>query len=438
MKSSLLKTAATTSLAASFLMMLSACNGQSSNPLEKYKDVKGDPYTGTTPQSEKQNEVSSKFSLEIISAVSTFIESQPGKIQLALKPKSLDIGTYSLAITSFSMDNQQPQLQPTDKPGIYDLTWTPPIGSSLRKDLKLKLQAKVLTASDMRLVGTGDPFELNINVSIDGSEPYVVDAPKLEAGVDEGYLIPYVIVIEDPATATMPGAPDVVIRSHRNSNTEAYAADGASKLTPDNTKVANVERVGTTTRWKFHYVLNTKELPLNHDREGKPDPTASTVDLCFYIDVRSVRGTYNTQTGPQRCIRARYMVQAPELSWEAAYLTEIKSGVETQLKFTIKSINGLGTTELKDVERQISSLSGKKSISCSLTSLQNLNSKTCVLAWTPTCSATAKTQKVSLKVDNTLGGKTKSQRFEKEFTLLANEELCPKKSTRPTTKGGVQ
>ncbi len=466
MKTKFLQIAVGVYLCAALLMLLPGCGGQSSDPLKKYKDVKGVPLTEGEKQSEAQTvapvdiltikigdikpktsgaetpeaqTITSPDFIDIKSSEQTnnsnFIEGTEGKILIEIKPKSTKITDFSVSLMNFPLQDQ-PKIELTSTPGVYALTWKPPTGiippGAQGSQVKAQLFATVTGATDSRLIGLAQkPFDIVIFISRNNAQPKILNYTSLEKGVDEGQKIPFSIEIEDPASATSPRTPEIQVTPFRYANTEAFVADGSSMLTPDTSK-ESIQKI-SATRWKFNYILNAEHFVDDRDRKGNVDAQSSSVKVCFYIRAISVSNTGSVQ--PQVCFTGRYAAQAPTLTWEDQNLKEVKSGVEIQIKFSIKSANGLGKTELKDVLKQISSLTGSKSVKCDPIVEQNKESQNCVLTWTPTCSRTAAVKKLTFKVENTVGEKVKSQSFEKELTVLSNEELCPVKKAQPASKG---
>ncbi|MEK6772917.1 MAG: hypothetical protein AABY64_03160 [Bdellovibrionota bacterium] len=439
MKTKFLQIAVGVHLCAALLMLLPGCGGQSSDPLKKYKDVKGEPLTEGGPQSEDQKIIPDLFTVEMgesdQSRSGNLIEGKEGQILIKISPKSTKISNFTVSLLDFPLQDQ-PKIQVTSTPGIYALMWKPPMGiippGAQGTEVATKILVTPTEASDSRLIGVaGKPEKIVIFISRNNAQPKILNYTSLENGVDEGQKIPFSIEIEDPASATNPRTPEIQVTPFRYANTEAFVADGSSMLTQDTSK-ESIQKIGAT-RWKFNYILNAERFADDRDRKGNVDAQSSSVKVCFYIRAISVSNTGSVQ--PQVCFTGRYAAQAPTLTWEDQNLKEVKSGVESQIKFSIKSANGLGKTELKDTLKHISSLTGSKSVKCDPVVEQNKESQNCVLTWTPTCSRSAAVKKLTFKVENTVGEKIKSQSFEKELNILSNEELCPDKKAQPTSKG---
>ncbi len=445
MKTKFLQTAVTVYLGAALLMFLTACNGGSSDPLKNY-DIKGGPVTDAP--SEKQTELKPDlFTVEINGITDgtgdSFIEGINSQIQIKVTPKSLQIKSYTLNLIEFE-HNTSPTIEGTSTPGLFTLNWMPPIGiidpGGSHRTLKAKLLIVVTEAADQRLLGTaGKPVSLQLYVSKNSVQPKITNFTSLEKGVNEGTKVPFIIDVNDPASIAGGYPPKIVTDPYIHSNTEAFTADGSNMVQRDETRSSYFENLGGG-KWRFYYVINAERFVDNRDRKGNVDPNASSVEVCFFLNVKNVNGSSDPKN-PRVCFSGRYAAQAPAVNWEAQNSSEIKSGVESNLKFSIQSANGLGKVEIKDQAKLLAGLSGTKSLKCEVVSAQNPD-QNCILTWTPTCSRTNSNKKLSIKVENKISNKVKSTLFEKDLVVLAYEELCPVKKpvakSTQATKGAAR
>lgn len=439
MKTKLLQIAVSIYIGAALLMLLPAC-GKSSDPISQYS-VKGGPVTDA-PSENQTKAMPEIFIIDVgsmnLGRSASFVEGFEGQVLIKITPKTDKVTNFTISLLDFPLQ-ETPKIQNTSTPNVFVLMWKPPMGTippgGTQAEIQTRLLVRVTEASDARLIGMADSPVIHLFVGQNHAQPKILNYTSLEKGVDEGSKVPFIIDIEDPGSITGNLIPEIQITSFRHSNTEAFVADGSFMVNPDLGKSVNIENLGQG-KWRFHYILNAERFEDNRDRKGKLDPSASTVPVCFYIRAVSVRKTLSVQ--PQVCFVGRFAAQAPILTWEDQTLTELKTGIEHQIKFSIKSSNGLGKTEINDVNKQISGLPGTKVLLCENQSTENPNVQNCILSWTPTCSRTNSTKKLTLKVENKLNEKIKTQVFEKEFVLLANEELCPAKNTQPKTKGVVK
>jgi len=420
---------------AALLLLLPACSGQSSNPMEKYKDLKVSTDT-TTPSETQKIAPPDVFSVEVDGTNQVnngqFIENEDGQMLVKVAPKSAKIMEYSVELTGFPY-NDKPKIHASSTAGVYALLWKPnagiiPPGVWGTPPLQAQLTMTVTKATDNNLVGLAKVQNVTIVVSRNSAQPKILGRTKLDAGIDEGQAVPLSIDIEDPATATSPRIPEIQITPYIYSNTEAFRDDGTRFVRLDFNHTQNPERI-SATRWRFYYKLQVDQLAVDRDRRGDENPKSPSVDVCFQMRAVSVVGTLSSQE--QVCFKGRYAAQLPVLQWEDEATKEIKSGVETQLKFITRSANGVGKTEIKEMQKQLATLTGKKEIQCAANNPLAQDIQSCALTWTPTCSRTSSSKKINLKVDHVIGAKTKTQSFTREMNILSNEELCPAPKSKP-------
>lgn len=440
------------------IAMLAGCSGQSSNPMQKYSNLKTGLPTDTVSETQKYapdvftsamlstgaeiNELKLQGPNEVNTA--NFLEGKEGILYFKILPKSPKITQHAVEITDFSI-NSRPVLIVTSVNNVYGLHWTPPMGvvpsGKLYVTLQLKIKTTVVKATDENLNGLIKTDVINIYVSRDNSVPKILGRTKLEAGIDEGQVLPFTIDIEDPASAMITKFPEIQITSYAYANTEAFRADGARYMTMDYTKKINPENIdGNKSQWRFHYLIQVDQLPLDRDRRGIENPMAPSVDVCFHVRAISVIQTHSDQQ--QICFKGRYAAQPPVLKWEDESLKEIQAGAPTVLKFKILTTNNLGTVSLNNANAQIAGLTGKKELTCTNEN-NNPAVQSCELTWTPTCLKAPLTKKLTLKVDSVLSKKTKTESFTKEFSVVPSEVNCPppavaKPAVQPAQKPTVQ
>ncbi|MBL7543333.1 MAG: hypothetical protein JNL11_05925 [Bdellovibrionaceae bacterium] len=425
--------------------LLSSCMGQDSNPMHKYSNLKtGEP---TTEQSEVQDMAKYVFTSATVPINkefadlkiqgtnevnnANFMEGQEGTLYFKLTPTSTKITQYEIKIVDFPIGAQPentPKLIKTSIDGVHGVQWTPARGiipSGNYISLKLQIQTTVMAATDPNLVGLVKSDFLKLDVYRNNSVPKILGKSSLASGIEEGQSVPvpFTVDIEDPSSLTNQGLPAVQITSYFHSNTEAYRADGASFVKPDYSKT-NPQKINDKgNQWRFHFVVKVDQLPLDQNRLGKEDPLSPSVDVCFFVHATSV---IRTESGrDQVCFKGRYAAQLPVLDWENDALKEIKAGGPTLIKFKIASSNGRGKVEIKNMASQIAGLTGKKVLVCTPDSTDSKASQTCELTWTPTCLKSPLNKKLTLKVDNVTGNKTKSQSFSRDLVVVPSEENCP-------------
>ncbi len=421
-------------------ILLMSCMGQSSNPLEKYADLK----TGlpTVQVSETQHYVPDVFTAANIPSgteisdlklqgpnevnTANFIEGKEGILYFKVLPKSTKITQYAVEITDFPI-SPRPIVKVLNLNNMYGIQWTPPAGvipaGQSYITLQLKIKTTVVEATDLNLKGMYKNDILNLYITKTNSTPKILGRTNLDAGLDEGQTQAFTMDVDDPASAFSPKFPEIQITPYVYSNTEAFRADGTRYITMDNSKAVNPERLGESkTQWRFYFILQVDQLPLDRDRRGIENPLAPSVDVCFHVRAISVLQTQSPQL--QICYKGRYAAQLPVLTWENDALKEVKAGITTTLKFKILSGNNLGEVSLKDAVKQVSGLTGKKDLICTATHPDQKAVQDCELTWTPTCLKTPLTKKLSLKIDNQVGKKSKSQSFVREWTIVPSEDNC--------------
>lgn len=423
----------------SALPVLMSCMGQSSDPMQAYSELKtGMP---TAEKSETQSYAlpvftsPSKLTRDELIALkvqgtnevntANFLEGKPGVLYFKVVRGSTKITDDLVEPVDFPISSRPKIEKHPESSQVYGISWTPPQGvipaGQLFVELKLKIKMTVTKATDTNLVGLVKYDDISLVVSRDNSVPTILGHTKLDGGIDEGQApVAFTVDIEDPASAASTLLPDVRISSYIFSNTEAYRADGSRFVFLDNSKKPNPEKLSGSSKWRFHYLINLADLPLDKDRRGIDNPLSPSVDICFHVEAISVIKTYSA-VKKQICFKGRYAAQAPTLTWENDAIKEIKAGAPTVLKFSIQSVNGLGQVSLKNANQQISGLTGKKDIVC----FAGTDKQSCELTWFPTCLKSNLVKKLNLKIDNVTGKKTKSQTFTKEFVVVPSEENCP-------------
>lgn len=446
-------------------LLLASCIGSSSNPLAAYSELKSAQPTGKT--SESQLIVPEVFTpltvLEDAEVMSLnlqgtqggsispqgsnknqFLEEQEKTFFFKVLPKSQKITKYSLQISDIFLGTQplpvKPEIKETTVPNVFSLTWKAPFGTIPNGELFVLLEAKiqvtVLEATSPHLVGLTKLESLPIVLTRDNSVPLLtVEHSSLESGIDEGKILDFEVDLEDPGSILSPKIPLLQVAAHPYTNTEAFRADGSSFVSLKCSQKAgsscdpnfiNPKRfVDNPKKWKFYLQINADKLPLDKDRRGIDNPLSPEVDLCFNLRAISVLNTYSPEQ--QICLKARYAAQAPVLKWEDENQIKLTAGELNVIKFKISSANDLGKVDITNPEKQLSLISGSKKLECRPETPEKLTSQVCELSWTPTCLQKDSLKKLSLKVDNLTGSKSKSATFSKDFTLIPSQTACLKK-----------
>ncbi len=446
-------------------LLLTSCIGSSSNPLAAYSELKSAQPTGKT--SESQMIVPEVFTpLTVLedtevrslnlqgtqgernsyqgSNNARFLEEQEKTFFFKVLPKSQKITKYSTQISDIFLGTQslpfRPEIRETTVPNVFSLTWKAPFGTIPNGELFIlldtKIQVTVLEATSPHLVGLTKLDSLPLLLTRDNSVPLLyVERSRLEAGIDEGKILDFEVDLEDPGSLLSPKIPLLQVTAHPYTNTEAFRADGSpfvslkcsqktgSSCDPN---FINPKRfTDNPKKWKFYLQINADKLPLDKDRLGKDNPLSPEVDVCFNLRAISVLNTYSPDQ--QVCLKARYAAQTPILKWEDENQIKLTAGELNVIKFKISSANDLGKVDISNPTKQLSLISGSKKLECRPETPEKLTSQVCELSWTPSCVQKDTLKKISLKVDNLTGIKTKSATFSKDFTLVPSQTACLKK-----------
>lgn len=419
---------------------LFSCGNSTSNPLEKYKDIK----QGPTHETPSEHQTVAKSELAFITFVGagtndvnyeSFIEGKDNRILIQVTKYTPDISSYSLELEEFPVGDR-PKLEPTDKPDIFALSWKPPIGTlASEKPQSFKAIFKFVVLEKPQLRGRTNSLSLNLIVERENSLPKFIGISDLSAGIDEDAAKPTVfsVDIEDPATnSTNPGLPSIFISSYIWSNTEVYRADGMRyvKLSENKHDYPQNPKKISATKWKYFYEIDVIQLPLDKDRVGNDIPSATAVEVCFYMQVFSVIHTFSEEQKPV-CFKARYAAQPPVVNFNDPNFKEVKAESENVIPFKVSSTHALSVISTKSADQFVAGLSGQKSLICQPEKTDSKNSLLCELKWTPPCIPKAVVKTLSLKFDSTLGTKTKSTTFTREITILPASDSCEKPKPSP-------
>lgn len=273
------------------------------------------------------------------------------------------------------------------------------------------------------LVGLTKTKSIDVVVNRNSTQPQIIGRTDLKKGVDEGSQVVFTIDVEDIASAGNPRLPEIQVTPYIYSNTEAYRANASHYVILDDSKQNNPEKIGIN-RFRFYYILDINQLPLNRDRLGHEIAAAPSVDICFQMRAVSAVATLSDQI--QVCTTARYAAQAPQLTFNEQELKAVQSGQDNTISFRAHADHMLAVLSLNKATTQIAGLSGTKSLECAYENDEKKNDLICVLKWKPLCQKANSEKSLTLKVDNELGGKIKTTTEIKEFTILADPAQCAK------------
>lgn len=411
------------------LSLLFSCAGQSSNPLDKYPGLKSAPPSDTQVETQTIAQPD-LFEIEVNGSneinQGQFIEGQTSAALIRVISKSTQVLTYKIELTDFS-STERPTLNATQEANVFSLDWTPQVGiipgGQLGKTFKAQFLITVTSAENQLLVGLAKTKIIDVVVNRNNAQPQIIGRTDLKKGVDEGTRTAFTVDVEDKAAAGSPKIPEMQITPYVYSNTEAYRANASQYVTLDESKKNNPEKIGEN-RFRFYYILDVNQLPLNRDRLGHEVPAASSVDICFQMRAVSAVATLSDQI--QICTTARYAAQAPLLTFNEPELQAIKSGQDNTISFRAHADHPQAVLTLKGPTTQIAGLSGTKSLECAYESDQKKNDLICVLKWKPSCRTADAKKTLTLKVDNILDGKTKSTTETKDILILADPAQCAK------------
>lgn len=412
-----------------FSGFLASCAGQSSNPLEKYPGLKISKPSAQTAEVQTIApadlfDIRVQGSNEINQI--QFIEGQSSQTLLKVETKSGKILAYSVEMSDFT-STDRPVLTQTNEANVYSLQWTPPVGITAGqpgKTFTAKFVLTVTNAENKMLNNVVNSIELNVAVNRNNTPPKIGHS-AFNAGVDEGQTTPFTVDIEDKGGAGSPRLPEVQITPYIFSNTEAYRANASQyvALDDDESKHTNPEKIGAST-YRYYFLLNVDQLPLDRDRVGREIPTAVSVDICFQMRAIGAVGSMSEQV--QVCTVARYAAQPPVFVMTPSQLTQVKSGEENLINFKVQVPHSLSVVTLKNITTQLAGLSGQKTMSCDYETADKKNLLICTLKWTPACLKANATKTLALKADSLLGTKTKSTTENLTLNVLAGPNLCVK------------
>ncbi len=419
--------------------LLTACGSSKSNPLEKYDGIKGIP-AETNEKSPQQTALAPQlFTVQVEgdnkANVGHFIEGQESQVLIKVTPRTASIQTYTVQLIDFTT-MERPTISETGTPGVYSLNWHPPVGtiaSGFQQSFKAKIQVLVTKASNSLLEEKVTTTELDVSVSRDTTPPKIMgnSLPKL---VEEGQETAFSIDVADPAGLTNPRLPEIMFPRYISANTEAYRADGSRFIDLDETREINPERNSSGT-YRFYYKLTPEQLPLDRDRRGRPVPSASEVDMCFYVQVMGVSKIPSDQI--QLCTKARYAVQAPTITFDETSLTNITAGKEVLINVKVSSAHSKSVIVIMKPSLLIAGLTGQKEVNCNFETAEAKNSQVCVVKWTPACVSSTTSVALTVKADSNLGNKVKSSSLIKTVSVQPSVD-CPVFSSKParTVKRG--
>ncbi len=407
--------------------LLIGCGDSSSNPLEKYDDIKGGPVTSekAVVQTALRPDL---FALNVVGtnqmSFVNFVEGEESTVLLVIKPKSPHITEYTVELTDFS-NLSGPTLVATEKLGTYALKWLPPVGTiaggNPSKPFQAQITATTTDSTDQLLGNVSNVFTLQVNVNRTSALP-TITGYQLAKVVDEGVETEFSVDVMDPSSAVNPRMPELSITQYVSANTEAYRADGHKYFDLDEDKTKhpeNPERKGNM--YRFYYTLFIDRLPLDRDRKGREIPAATSVDMCFMMRALSGANTFSSQQ--EVCTKARYAAQPPAILFRE--IPELRAGHPVEITFQISSPHALSTVALSKPLVAIANLTGTKEITCTNEQPDKKNSQICVIKYTPACLNKVMTTSLLLKADSTLADKTKSTSMTKELTVLPDLQTCP-------------
>ncbi len=419
-------------------LILSSCNGVSSNPLDKYPGLK------TSTPSEQKIETQTiaspdLFDVEIMGANQVnsgqFTEGQISEFFLKVSPKTTQMTNYKIELVEFSLTDR-PSLSETNQVNVFSVKWTAPVGTippgQWGINLNAQFQIIVTHAENKSLVGLSKVKNIDIIVNRNNTQPRITGHTDLTAGVNEGDKVTFSIDVEDTAGMGSPRLPEIQITPYIYSNTEAYRANASQYILLDD-GIKNNPEIRGERKYRFFYLLDVDRLPLDRDRLGHKIPNSLSLDICFQMRAVSAVGTLSNQT--QICTKANYAAQLPKLYLDVKQLQDLKSGIENTITFQISSDHPLSVVGLKNKDLQIKSLNGKKEINCTNENLDQKNKLLCTLKWTPLCSKTETKKSLTLNADNTVGTNSRTASFTQELIVLPNPDLCAAKPIQ-SQKGG--
>jgi hypothetical protein len=410
----------TTLLTTGFL--ITACGNQSSDPIKEYKDQGLIIQPKSGEKSETQTIAVNPFSIILAGSNQDnngqFIADQPGSAQIQVLIKNNAVMSYDLVITSFAGGNDI-TLTPGATPHVFNLNWTPKssliAAGKIGESFKIKLQARVTDKGPLKGI-MSEEKEFTLNVTRNNSVPSIIGKSDLSKGLLENKVTKFSVDVEDPSSETSVKMPEILITKFAYSNTEAFKADASNFISLDEEQIENPKRL-TNTKWRFFYNIFTEKLPIDRDRKGKQDLNSNQVELCFLMRAQSTISTFSIQEPV--CFKGIYSLQAASVVDLDENLKEVKAKETVSFKFDISTDNGVGKINFPKASTELKVLTGKQKITC-----ETETKTTCTVEWTPSCTTKPRKINFSLTIANQLDKQSKTSKFNKEFTVLADSEAC--------------
>lgn len=403
-----MKNAVNLLIKAAVTMTLVACAGQSSDPLKEHKDVKGVPAHHN--EAKPSTYTADVQSVQIVGtnedSFGNFIEGKQGEILIQINPKVARVEKPTFTIDFPLAD--EPQIVDAGQ-NKYRIVWTPKAGVIAPGKVSRAIGFAVIVEAN----GQFDEVRPTIVVNKTSMTTKITGIDGLpKSAVNEGDSVKFTVdvLVENYDKVT---TPELMILPYRNSNTEAFMANGSVYVEDNKAQGVNPAEMGKNSgAFRFYYIMRTRALPDLLDRKGNVDPNAASVQLCFNISAAG------SGVSVERCVKVNYAAQPAQVTFAKAD-RKVKAGESNVIDFTLSTLNAGSAISVKDADKQIKNLSGDKNLVCTATDDKNTQLN-CVLAWTPTCvvkSNTASSSVLKLKVDTTMNQQSKSKSIEEKFEV---------------------
>ena len=275
------------------------------------------------------------------------------------QPGSKYVSLESFQILDFP-GNDQPKLTRSQKdPSLFTVTWSPKTGTVPPSKLSQIIKFHVMATSSNGLAS--EKTLLMFVVTKNAEVPKIVGTSGIDnITAEEGAVIPFTVDIKDAGYVAGGNLPQIRFTEYVHASPEGFRGNASSKIEPNYTIKPNPQSIGNNT-FRFYRLMRLTDIADFRNRQGKVDSNATAVKLCFNVDAMSSTKVLSGEN--QYCFSVKYLAQEVKLTWAQKDLKAV-SGEKNSFSFKLATENGLSKISMKNVNTQIASLSGTKSLVC--------------------------------------------------------------------------
>ena len=420
------------------LALLVGCSGYSTNPTGAYNFPKVPPHN---VKPEVQIAATSPFRFQVLDAsaamgpgqvhVVNFVEGKSRSFQIRVFAKSI---VKSFTVTPQNLPEGAAFTRSKDDPSLFTLEWTPPFGLP-DTNFKITLVAATTELSDPRIqrVLADDSMKLEVQIQRTDLKLEILSHTDMKEGVSEGEKHPFTVTVKDPIGGSEPITLQPV--GDFRQSTERPRRNGS-----EYTLCNRAENLKDGV-WTFfcEIDLQTANLALPLDKQGRVISSATGIDLCFYMVAHKLG--FESSAPKPICVPARYATQTPMILWPQGEPTALKPKEASTLVFKLFTPNNMGSIAVENVSAGFSTWPGGPRLNCRAENPEGA-AQICTLIWTPSCLPTRQsyTRELRVKATNVLPGKrARDTVFSKTLKVESTPEACPAPEARKATpKGDVK